>query len=715
MVRLNNNVYKTVVIVWISLSVGSVMLAAVNWFQLSKKLMASSEAVALHKATSAVLKLLLDAETAQRGFTISGADYFLDPLKGAEMKLPDQFDRLSALARRDPVLLKQVMDLRAEAEVAMAHQRKVVAIRREQGHDAAEEIVKTREGKAAMDGIRRKVDEIEAAHTALISDGDVEPRRQLLHASLTSLLAGAIGIGAGLFAFYLARVSAKHQEREHTALEAKFRAEHESQEKSTFLANMSHEIRTPMNAILGFSELLAGELREPKHRQYLQSIRASGSSMLQLINDILDMSKVEAGVLKLRADPTDPREICDFITTVFTEPAAKKGVKLVCKVAEDLPRALLLDRVRLRQVMVNLVGNAVKFTDHGEILTTVIAEKQRDTSRITLIIEVQDTGVGIPKDKLEAIFKPFVQAGANREMEKTGTGLGLAIVQRLTQLMGGTVTVASIVGQGSAFHLRFPDISVSARLPTTDQAELGGTVDFNDFSPARILVVDDNEMNCRLVAGMFEDTHHELEYGIDGRQAVEKAQTFRPNLMLLDIRMPNIDGREALHQIRQRPDLELLPVIAVTASNLLDEEQSLRESFSGFLRKPFTRRELFDELAQFLPREAKQNARMAGTSPRSLTDTESNVPVAQAWHGLATKLRGLQVQEWQNLQDSLAINETRAFARRLEALALDANCEPLLAYAEALAHYADTYAVDAAETHLGSFPGLIERIEQSGI
>src|SRR6185295_252325 len=178
---------------------------------------------------------------------------------------------------------------------------------------------------------------------------------------------------------------------------------------------MSHEIRTPMNAILGFSELLETDLKETRHHQYLKSIRASSASLLQLINDILDMSKVEAGVMELHPEPTDAREICEFLRTVFAEPAARKGVKFECKAAEDLPHALLVDRLRLRQILVNLVGNAVKFTDRGNIYTRILWEKQPTSSHITLLIEVQDTGVGIPQDKLEAIFKPFVQAGAHRD------------------------------------------------------------------------------------------------------------------------------------------------------------------------------------------------------------------------------------------------------------------------------------------------------------
>jgi signal transduction histidine kinase/ActR/RegA family two-component response regulator len=696
-----------VVIVWLSLSVASVVLAAVNWVQLHRNLKASAKAAAIQEAADGLLKSLLDAETAVRGFAISGMDVFLEPLNAAEKKLPGQFDHLADLARENPIALRQVMDLRAHSEVMMEQHRKVVSARRSKGEKAATGLVKTGEGNVVMDSIRERVAFIKSVHSSLLSAESRDTRNQLLRAGLTSLVAAAIGIGAGLFAFYLTRVALKHQQRERELLEANLQVVRESAEKSTFLANMSHEIRTPMNAILGFSELLSIELKEPKHRQFLQSIRTSASSLLQLINDILDIAKVEAGVLELRPEPTDPRELRDFVSTVFSEPAAKKGVKLECTVAEDMPRALLLDRLRLRQILVNLVGNAVKFTDQGQISTTMAWEKQDSSSHGTLIIEVQDTGVGIPKDKLDAIFKPFTQAGKHRDKEKTGSGLGLAIVNRLTLLLGGTVTVASVIKQGSAFHLRFPNVPVSVRLPQADPAEENEVVDFNQLRPAKILVVDDNETNCQLVGGMFAGSHHSLDYGADGREAVEKARLSKPDLVLLDIRMPNMDGREAVEEIRKTPGLELLPIIAVTASTILEQRQDLKERFSGYLRKPFTRHELFTELSHFLPK-------VKNSSEAAAPSVNHSVPVSGAWFGLVTQLRGLEVQEWPDVRDSLAVNETREFARKLEALARETDCGPLLVYSESLARHAEACAVEPMEEQLQQFPALIERVERAG-
>jgi len=703
----NKHFYKTVVVVWLTLSIAGVVLAAITWVQLSSKLIQAREAVAVREDVDHILKLLVDAETAQRGFTITGDATYLAPLSNAVTELPERFDHLMETALGDRVLIQRVSALRAQAELNLAHQRRAVEARSTRGAQGAADIVSTGEGRQLMEEARVQGARIRLMRTDLVSEAGGLARSQLLRASLTSLVAGCFGIGAGVFAFWLSRVMLVQQARERELVEAKLLAERNSQEKTVFLANMSHEIRTPMNAILGFSELLQDELRLPKHRQFVNSIRTSASSLLQLINDILDMSKIEAGVMELKLEPTDPREVCDFLHTVFSEPAGRKGLKLQCKVAEDLPRALLLDRIRLRQVLVNLVGNAVKFTERGHIEIRVQWEKQATSSHITLIIEVQDTGVGIPIDKLEAIFKPFVQSGHNRELEKQGTGLGLSIVKRLTEMLNGTVTAASVPGQGSAFSLRFCDVPISSRLPINDKLEPGGTVNFDHFRPATLLVVDDNEINCQLVAGMFSDTAHRLAFGTNGFEAVSLARKIRPDVILLDVRMPGMGGCEALAEIRKLPGLEMTPVIAVTASSLLSEEQDMQQRFSGYVRKPFSKRELFNELAQFLAPQASEPAARAD-APKTPAPPATG-PIARE---LLEELQRLLKKEWPALRDSLAINENKALAARLEALGWRWGCPILETYAQTLRQHAEAYAVDDLEKQLQEFPALVERLEQ---
>ena len=330
-------------------------------------------------------------------------------------------------------------------------------------------------------------------------------RESMKHLQQITWVAGLLGVGAGLFALYFYRIDYYQERARRELLEEKLHAEQAVLEKSAFLANMSHEIRSPMNAILGFSELLEPDGLTPKQSQYVRAIRDSGAALLHLINDILDLSKLEAGKLELHPDPTDMRDSCEFLRTVFGQQAVMKSLQLQFELAPDLPRALLLDRLRLRQVLVNLLGNAIKFTEQGCVKTRVSWQKQEQDGTGTLLIDVEDTGIGIPVDKLEEVFKPFVQADSRRTAEKEGTGIGLTIVKRLTELMGGTLAVESTVGQGTIFHLRFTNVPVSGRLPVGDHAEPGGAVDFNDFAPATVLVVDDNQNQSRPDGGHFRE------------------------------------------------------------------------------------------------------------------------------------------------------------------------------------------------------------------
>ena len=533
-------------------------------------------------------------------------------------------------------------------------------------------------------------------------------RRDLKFVSWTTFLAGAFGVGTGLFALYFYRVDYRQERTRREFLEHKLQAEEALLLKSAFLANMSHEIRTPMNAILGFSELLEPEGLTPRQSQYVRAIRDSGASLLQLINDILDLSKIEAGRLELHPEPTDMRDSCEFLRTVFAEQAAKKSLQLKFELSPDLPRALLLDRVRLRQVLVNLLGNAVKFTKQGTVCLRVSWEMSKNSGKGALSIDVQDSGVGIPAERQNDLFQSFVQADSSRPAEQQGTGLGLAIVKRLTEMMNGTLTLDSIVGKGTVVHVRLPDIPVSVGLPVGDHADPAGAVNFNDFAPATFLVVDDNETNRELMAGMFGQTHHRLHFAGNGKQALESLHDLKIDVVLLDIRMPVMDGRTALAEIRKQPRLELLPVIAVTASCQAAEEPELRSKFTGYIRKPFSRQTLYQELDLLLQRVTPARADRGQTMASLAGHAAGRGP---RWRQLAIDLRGLLETEWPLLRDSLAINDTRAFGHALRLLAEADNCPPLLAYAAALTTLAEGYVVRQLECHLAEFPAVVASIE----
>ena len=335
----NRHIYNVVVVVWLALSLGSVVLAGVTWSRLSLRVNAARRMNAIRGNLDGILKLLLDAETGARGYLVTGDKKFLDPLNETETNLPASFDALQQEARGESTLLEKAAGLHTQAEVCLTWQVKLVAAR-DRSFSRGSDLLAAGEGKQLMDGIRQQIREMETLCLDRLAAIQEATRVQFLWGYMISLWAGILAIGVGIYAFWLSRQTLKHQQREGELMEAKLRAEHSNQEKNEFLANMSHEIRTPMNAILGFSELLQDEVRDPRQRQQLQAIRSSAHSLLLLINDILDVSKIEAGVMKLRPEPTDPREIADLIRTLFAEPAAKKGLKLECHLAADLPRAL---------------------------------------------------------------------------------------------------------------------------------------------------------------------------------------------------------------------------------------------------------------------------------------------------------------------------------------------------------------------------------------
>jgi signal transduction histidine kinase/ActR/RegA family two-component response regulator len=703
--RFRHKILGPLAIIWLAITVASVVIGAVAWNRFSRGIDASAEAEQFREAKNQLFSLLQDAALSQRSYLLTGKEVHLNTFANAETTFPKAFDRLAEFAMRDRARQKDLLELRGLVELKLAELRQVIALRREKGFDSAAASVDLDQARTTMDHIREIITRNDNDPLDLLSARGEAMRRQMEIVHRTTLLAGLLSIGTGLFALYFYRIDYL-QEREHRELlEEKLQAEQAVVEKSAFLANMSHEIRTPMNAILGFTELLEPEGLTARQSEYVRAIRDSGASLLQLINDILDLSKLEAGKLELHPEPTDMRDSCEFLRTVFGQQAVKKSLQLKFDLSPELPRALLLDRVRIRQVLVNLLGNAVKFTERGSVCTRISWEPQQNASCGTLLIDVEDTGLGIAPDRLQALFRSFVQADPRRDAEKQGSGLGLTIVKRLVGIMEGFLTVESMVGKGTVFHLRLPKVPVSARLAAGDHAEPGAAVNFNDFAPAAVLVVDDNETNRDLMAGMFEKTHHRLRFASNGKEALESLGKMKPDVVLLDIRMPVMDGRTALAEIRKQPMLESLPVIAVTASSAASEETKLRTQFTGYIRKPFSRHTLYHELSHVLPKLPP-----AGDPPPVPVPSPER---AAEWQALALRLRHLLDTEWPALNDSLAINETRAFARKLHELGHSAQCDPLIAYAATLTRLSDAYAVKALERHFAEFPKLVESIEVS--
>jgi signal transduction histidine kinase/DNA-binding response OmpR family regulator len=712
--RFRHGIIGPLAFIWLSATVVSVVLGTVAWSRFSRSIDASAEAEQLRESMYQLVSVLQDAEASERGYLLTGSAAYREAFKNADLTFPEKFDRLVASARRDPAAQTDLSELRRLVNLELAELRQAVALRADKGPAAPEVAANPEQSTTTMDRIREIIKRRHDNRLDLLSATGEATRREMKMVHLMTWLAGLLGVGAGVFALYFYRVDYYQERGRRALLEEKLHAEQSVREKSAFLANMSHEIRSPMNAILGFSELLEPDGLTPKQAQYVRAIRDSGAALLHLINDILDLSKLEAGKLELHPDPTDMRDSCGFLRTVFGQQAVMKSLQLQFELSPNVPRALMLDRLRLRQVLVNLLSNAIKFTERGHVKTRVSWESQAVGRSGTLMIDVEDTGIGIPAEELEEVFKPFVQAESRQTSEKEGTGIGLTIVKRLTELMGGSLAVDSKVGQGSVFHLRFPNVPISGRLPVGDHAEPGGAVDFNDFAPATLLVVDDNSTNRAYMTGIFDGTHHHVLLANNGREALACLEKAKPDVVLLDIRMPVMDGRTTLAEIRKQASLMSLPVIAVTASSKAGEEAELQSQFSGYIRKPFSRQTLFVALAQFLQKASPGD----GIACENLGQALKSIPIptpdqAAQWQELVLELRRREATEWPTLRDSLAVNETRAFAHNLFSLGQAAHCAPLTTYAAALTAYADAYAIGQMEHHLAAFPKLVESIEAS--
>ena len=391
------------------------------------------------------------------------------------------------------------------------------------------------------------------------------------------------------------------QKRMQKALvEAREAAESASSSKSIFLANMSHEIRTPMNAILGYSQLLQREKGfSAKQKEFLDIIGRSGEHLLALINDILEMSKIEAGRITLHREPGNLHMLLRDLERMFRIRSEEKGLSLVFDMGEDVPEWIFADHDKIRQVFMNLLSNALKFTQRGSI--TVRMRRREDSgehSGMFLVAEVEDTGCGIAPEELERVFSSFEQTSSGIR-HGGGTGLGMTISRQYARLMGGDIAVESEPDRGSLFRFGF---EYSSALPVEEEGHRKKLLGF-DFQgrEIRILVVDDSPTNRDVLVQMLEQAGFLTAQAEGGTQGVELFESWNPHLILMDYRMADMDGYEATDRIRQIPGGHAVPIIMVTASVLEEKrKEALDRGINGFLRKPFRREDLFEEILKNL-------------------------------------------------------------------------------------------------------------------
>ncbi|MEP7257453.1 MAG: ATP-binding protein [Flavitalea sp.] len=368
--------------------------------------------------------------------------------------------------------------------------------------------------------------------------------------------------------------------------------------KEKFMANMSHEIRTPMNAILGFTNLLQRKNLDTESKEYVQTIQKSGENLLSIVNDILDLSKIEAGMMRIESVPFSIRGLVHSIETMFSGKINEKHLLLSSTIDESLPDNFDGDATRLTQILVNLIGNAIKFTQEGSI-TITITNEGRTGDTVMTGITVADTGIGIDNEKLKSIFERFQQAEDSVTRKYGGTGLGLSIVKDLALLQNGSIRVESEPGKGASFHLAIPYKISGSQLSMRKIPEDNIIVE-NNFEEAIILVVEDNEINQSLIRHLFREWGLEFDMVSNGREAIDRLRSKKYNLILMDIQMPEMDGYSATQEIRGILQLDT-PIIAMTAHAFAGErEKSLSYGMNEYISKPIREEHLHQLIARFI-------------------------------------------------------------------------------------------------------------------
>jgi signal transduction histidine kinase/ActR/RegA family two-component response regulator len=531
-----------------------------------------------------IFSLLQDVETSTRGFTLTGQDAFLEPYDRALPMIPQEMAKLrgSSDQAADQAYVEQLDGLvRHKLEISA----RCVDVRRSGSHDAARARARAAQGRLAMDQIRAVVTawdgheqrELDQQLAAVDAAGR-ELTLELRGLAACVLVIVTLGIWG---AFALARSRDEADAANHA--------------KSTFLAMMSHELRTPLNGVLGMAHVLAASPLDARQHSYVEVIESSGQSLLAILNDILDLSKIEAGKLEIEAITYCLADLLRSVVALWRAPAAEKGLLLAVELDDEIPDWVVGDPTRLRQVLTNLLSNAVKFTDQGEIRLRVGYGADH-----RLWFQVADTGAGISPAVLLRLFSDFSQADASTGRKFGGTGLGLSISRRLCRLMGGDLEARSVEGAGSTF---IGSIRAQAAAAPVEVAEAEAPTALPGL---RILAVDDNPGNRAVVEALLHALDLPVTLACDGAEALNILRVSPMDLVLMDINMPGMNGVEALAAIRAgKAGAPWVRVVALTADAMHgDRERYLAEGYDGHLSKPLQPAALVEVLAQALQAHA---------------------------------------------------------------------------------------------------------------
>jgi len=490
--------------------------------------------------------------------------------------------------------------------------------------------------------------------------------------------------------------------------------------KTEFLANMSHEIRTPMNAILGFSELIEAEVTDPALLQFLRAIRSSGKTLLALINDLLDLSKIEAGKMSLQFEPISLQDLIQDMLNIFQVNCDDKGITLESDLDPNLPQQLVLDEARIRQIIFNLLGNAVKFTHKGKVELRVYCRGYSfGSNKVDLRLEVSDTGIGIEKDDQKNIFEPFEQSRGQKQKDYGGTGLGLSITSRLVKMMGGNLTLSSALGKGSSFVIDLPGIATlgSSQAPIRVNGDAGKGEGALSFAGRNVMVVDDNLLNRRVLAASLRSYGLEIREAVNGRECLEKVEEMKPDLILMDLLMPELSGEETTILLREQSQFNNLHIVACTALDLSKaREISNRANFDDILIKPVSQSALRRVLQRFIPssEEERKKEFLNTNQENEVQPKESdNTLDPEKVGSLIAELEQSYLPEWEGLLKRLRIAPILRTSKQMAELGNAYDCRQVVTYAEELQHWISLFDVKRLKKSMETFPSLIDDLRKT--
>ncbi|MBI5540823.1 MAG: PAS domain S-box protein [Bacteroidia bacterium] len=487
---------------------------------------------------------------------------------------------------------------------------------------------------------------------------------------------------------------------------AKEFAENANSAKGIFLANMSHEIRSPLNAVIGFSSLLHNQLERTDLKEYVDSIKTSGQTLLNLINDILDLSKIEAGKMRIHNEPVNIKSLINETEQIFTLKTNEKQINVINDFPKDFPDSLEFDELRLRQILINLIGNAVKFTDSG-FIKIKLSHKFKNASIVDISISIQDSGIGIPAEHLDKIFDNFQQQEDQDTRKYGGTGLGLAITKRLIELMNGKISLTSSINNGSNFTIVFKEVKISKQAAPEITSKI---ININQikFKPAKVLVIDNDPMILLMFKSFFKSSNIKIITAKSGQNANEVITKENIDLIILDILMPDMDGFETLELLRKNPMLNNIPVVSMTASSTYQKfsDDKRIQLFNGQLNKPFMLEDIYIQLIKFLPFKTIDNNELVFEKNIFSLVSKNDVNFLPE---IISILEESVSPLWEELQIRLSMSKADELAKIIMKIGNKYKSQAIIAFSNEISYCVVNFDIEKLKLTLSKYPDLLKQ------